>query len=184
MKKLGKLSTKELVTAAVFTAVTVVLAQISIPMPSNVPITLQTFAIALCGYALGAKLGSISVITYLLLGAIGAPVFSNCRGGIGMLFGYTGGFLFGFIPMALLCGLAAHRKVYLALPIGVIGLAICHLLGVAQFSAISSRPFVDSFLLVSLPYLVKDIASVVAAYYLALALRRAIPLISGRKTVS
>ena len=47
-----KISTKELVTAAVFTAVNIVLAQISIPMPSNVPITLQTHAIALCGYAL------------------------------------------------------------------------------------------------------------------------------------
>jgi len=179
-----KISTKELVSAAVFTALTIVLTQISIPMPTNVPITLQTLAIALCGYALGARLGFISVLTYVLLGAVGAPVFSHFRGGIGMLLGYTGGFIIGFIPMALLCGLAARRKAYLALPLGIAGLAVCHLLGVAQFSLVSSRPFLDSLLLVSLPYLVKDIASVLAAYYLALALRRAVPLLNENKQKS
>ncbi|HHU05733.1 MAG TPA: biotin transporter BioY [Clostridiales bacterium] len=179
-----KISTKELVTAAVFTAVNIVLAQISIPMPSNVPITLQTLAIALCGYALGAKLGFISVVSYVLLGAVGAPVFSHFRGGIGMLLGYTGGFIIGFVPMALLCGLAAHRKMFVALPCGLIGLAACHLLGVIQFSIVSSRPFMDSLLLISLPYLIKDVASVLAAYYLALALRRAVPLLSKRKSTS
>jgi biotin transport system substrate-specific component len=179
-----KISTKELVTAAVFTAVNIVLAQISIPKPSNVPITLQTLAIALCGYALGAKLGFISVVSYVLLGAVGAPVFSHFRGGIGMLLGYTGGFIIGFVPMALLCGLAAHRKMFVALPCGLIGLAACHLLGVIQFSIVSSRPFMDSLLLISLPYLIKDVASVLAAYYLALALRRAVPLLSKRKSTS
>jgi len=177
-----KINTKELVSAAVFTAVTAVLSQISIPMPSNVPITLQTFAIALCGYALGVKTGCISVLTYILLGAIGAPVFSQFRGGIGMLFGYTGGFIVGFIPLSLLCGLAAGKKAYLALPLGLIGLAVCHLLGTAQFSLVASRPFLDSLVLVSLPYIVKDIASIIAAYYLAAALRRALPLISKQNS--
>ena len=101
-----------------------------------------------------------------------------------MLLGYTGGFIIGFVPMALLCGLAAHRKMFVALPCGLIGLAACHLLGVIQFSIVSSRPFMDSLLLISLPYLIKDVASVLAAYYLALALRRAVPLLSKRKSTS
>jgi len=182
MKNSNKLSTKELVTSAVFTAVTIILAQISIPMPSGVPITFQTFAIALCGYALGANLGFISLIAYILLGAVGAPVFSNFRGGIGMLTGLTGGFIFGFIPLVLLCGLPARKKMYLALPSGVLGLVLCHALGTAQFSLVASRPVIDSFLLVSLPYLVKDVSSVIAAYYVAAALRRAVPFMREKRS--
>lgn len=182
MRNNNKLSTKELATAAVFTAVTVILAQLSIPMPSGVPITFQTFAIALCGYALGAKLSFISLITYILLGAAGAPVFSNFRGGIGMLAGYSGGFLFGFFPFALLCGLAVRKKVYLALASGLLGLVLCHTLGTLQYSLLASRPLIDSFLLVSLPYLVKDVASVIAAYYVAAVLRRAVPFMKEKRS--
>ncbi|NLL46906.1 MAG: biotin transporter BioY [Clostridiales bacterium] len=183
MKKANRLSTKELVTAAVFTAVTIVLALTSIPMPSGVPLTLQTFAVALCGYTLGAKLGFVSIVTYILLGTAGAPVFSNFRGGIGMLAGYTGGFIFGFIPFVLLCGLSVRRKMYIALPLGALGLMLCHALGVAQFSLVASRPFIDSFVLVSLPYLVKDGASLLTAYYTAIALRRALPFLRERQRV-
>ena len=183
MKKANRLSTKELVTAAVFTAVTIVLALTSFPMPSGVPLTLQTFAVALCGYTLGAKLGFVSIVTYILLGTAGAPVFSNFRGGIGMLAGYTGGFIFGFIPFVLLCGLSVRRKMYIALPLGALGLMLCHALGVAQFSLVASRPFIDSFVLVSFPYLVKDGASLLTAYYTAIALRRALPFLRERQRV-
>jgi len=183
MKKNNGMSTQNLVMAAVFTAVTVVLAQISIPMPSNVPITFQTFAIALCGYALGGRLAFMSIAAYILLGAVGAPVFSNFRGGVGMLMGYTGGFIFGFIPFVLLCGLSARKKIYIALPAGLLGLALCHALGVAQYSYLSSRPFFESFMLVSFPYLVKDVVSVIAAYSVAAALRRAVPFMRARQRV-
>ena len=100
-----RLSIKNMTLAALFAAVITVCSQISIPMPSGVPITLQTFAIALCGYVLGWQLSLVSVAVWMLLGAAGVPVFSNFHGGIGVLLGMTGGFIFGFLPFAALCGL-------------------------------------------------------------------------------
>lgn len=93
-----------------FAAVLAVMSQIAIPMPSGVPMTLQTFAVALAGAVLGWKLGALSALVYLLLGAAGVPVFSGMSGGLGVLLGKTGGFIFGFIFMALLCGLGAAQK--------------------------------------------------------------------------
>ena len=84
--------TLNLTLAALFTAVTAVLSQTAIPTPFDVPLTLQTFAVALCGYTLGIKWGLASILTYILLGTAGVPVFSGFRGGVQVLFGATGGF--------------------------------------------------------------------------------------------
>ena len=84
-----KTNTKTIVMIGMFAAVLAVLSQISIPMPSGVPVTLQTFAVALTGFILGWKYGAISVGIYILLGTVGVPVFSNFSGGLGALFGKT-----------------------------------------------------------------------------------------------
>ena len=76
-------STKTMIITAMFAAVIAVLAQIAFPLPSGVPVTLQTFAVALTGVVLGAKLGTISTFIYILLGAVGVPVFSGLNGGLG-----------------------------------------------------------------------------------------------------
>jgi biotin transport system substrate-specific component len=176
MNKENKFSVKKLTSAALLTAVTIVLAQISVMTPWGVPFTLQTFAIALCGYVLGARMGFTSVMTYIIMGAAGVPVFSNFRGGLSIIFGLTGGFIFGFIPFVLLCGLAVKRKSAVSsILLGVAGLVICHILGVLQFSFITSSNITQSLILVSLPYLIKDFVSVFSAYYLSVALRRTIP---------
>lgn len=174
--KTSKLSIQKLTAAALFTAVTIVLAQISVMTPWGVPFTLQTFAIALCGYVLGARMGLASVITYIIMGAVGVPVFSNFRGGLNMLFGLTGGFIFGFIPFVLLCGIGSVRKsAILKISLGLIGLAICHILGILQFSFITASNLQRTFMLVSFPYLVKDLISVLGAYYLSMVLKRTVP---------
>ena len=131
--KKKKISTKDMVQIAMFTAVVAVLSQIAIPMPSEVPVTLQTLAVALCGYVLGSKKGAVSLLVYALLGAVGAPVFANFKGGLGAIAGPTGGFIWGFIFMA------------------------------AQFAIIKGNGFWSSALLVSVPYLVKDFVSVIIA---------------------
>lgn len=161
-------NTKNLVLAAMFTAVTAILSQTAIPIPGGVPLTLQTFAVALCGYVLGVKWGLASISAYVLLGAVGVPVFSGFKGGIGTLFGTTGGFIFGFIIFALLCGLSHRFKNrILSVLIGIGGMLVCHLCGVIQFSIVYGSNFINSFLLVSLPYLLKDALSVIAAYFLS-----------------
>lgn len=207
--------TRPLVEAALCSAFIVICSQISIPLVSGVPITLQTLAIAFAGYYLGWLYGPLSVLVFLLLGLVGLPVFSNFQAGAGMLFGFTGGFLWGFLPMALLAGLGVRSRriarpdesdatrratrsgeteplphtaqsgtdepsrrrpsVLLALLAGLGGLALCHLCGVLWYGHLAGRSFGEAFLLVSLPYLVKDIASVIGAYFLARLLRRLLP---------
>ena len=101
-----KIRTKQMVLIALMTAVTCVLGPLSIPLPfSPVPISLTNFAIFLAIFVLGMKSGTISFIIYLLLGAIGVPVFSSFRGGLQVLAGPTGGYLIGFIFLALIMGL-------------------------------------------------------------------------------
>ena len=103
MKKITKKSWY--ITAAVMA----VLSQISIPLPTGVPVTLQTFAVALCGYVLGVGMGGSALAVYLALGAVGLPVFAGFSGGVGSFLGVTGGFLWGFFLMSLLCGLGLCR---------------------------------------------------------------------------
>lgn len=149
---------QKLVLTGVFAALLAVLSQVSIPMPSGVPVTLQTFAVALCAYVLGWKLGTLAVAVYLALGAVGLPVFA----------GFSGGFLWGFLLMALLCGLGAQTgKPVFALLLGALGIAVCHFCGVLQYAAVASAPFLESFLLVSAPYLLKDGISLALAYLAA-----------------
>lgn len=177
-KRMGfimKVSTKTIVTVGMFTAVLAVLSILTIPMPSGVPVTLQTFAMALCGYVLGAKKGTLSTVLYVVIGAIGVPVYAGMSGGVGALFGYTGGFIFGFIFMTLLCGLGLSVKnKVLQVVFGLLGLMVCHLFGVIWFSVVAASTFVNSFLVVSVPYLLKDVISVVAAYFVAIAIRKAL----------
>ena len=180
---------KNLVFIALFAAIMAVLSLTSIPMPGGVPITLQTFAVALCGYMLGAWRGLAAVGVYIAIGAVGIPVFSGFRGGFSVLAGATGGFIFGFLAFALLCGLGITvyhgknkvLKAVCALGLGIVGLLICHLLGGLQFGLVTGRKFGEAFLLACLPYIPKDVVSVVLAYFLAAVCRARGLSIDGRK---
>ena len=98
--------TKSITYTALFVAIISVISQIAIPMPSLIPITLQTMIIALAGYLLGLKRGLCAVFVYILLGAVGAPVFSSFQGGFSVIIGHGGGFILGFIPLVILCGIS------------------------------------------------------------------------------
>ena len=153
---------------ALTTAAIAVLSLISIPMPTGVPVTLQTYAVAFAGYFLGARKGTVSVALYVLIGTIGLPVFSGMKGGFSVITGPTGGFIWGFLIFALLCGvMSRNQKSWLPLLLGLIGLAVCHALGTLQYSILSGRPYWEALLLVSLPYWIKDIVSLILAYFAA-----------------
>ena len=133
-----KLNVRTICMIALLTAVTSVLSIMQIPTPWGVPFTLQTAAMALSGYLLGEKYGTVSTILYVLLGTIGVPVFAGMSAGPGVLFGATGGYIFGFIFMTLLCGIGrAHMKkgaagVVWLVVFSALGLAACHILGIIQ----------------------------------------------------
>lgn len=102
--------TLNLTKISLMAAATAVMAQIAIPMPAGVPMTLQTLAVILAGVILGPKLGAASMLIYLLIGAVGLPVFSGLKGGAAMLVGPTGGFIISFPIMAFIIGLGAKSN--------------------------------------------------------------------------
>lgn len=126
----------DMVYVAVFTAIISVLAQISIPLGIIVPFTLQTLGMFLAGAMLGWKRGTLSVILYVLLGAVGLPVFAGFSGGVSVLFGPTGGYIIGFIFTALAVGFMTDklgRKLWVLAVSMVIGLLLCYIFGTAWF---------------------------------------------------
>ena len=111
MRRESRLSVTDVCYIAIMAAVTAVLAQIAIPMPMGVPMTMQTFAVTLCGILLGSRKGAVSMVIYLLIGTAGVPVFSAFTGGgCSALYGPTGGFLVSFPVMAYLIGLGVEWK--------------------------------------------------------------------------
>ncbi|HCC35692.1 MAG TPA: BioY family transporter [Ruminococcaceae bacterium] len=100
--------TRALIRCAVCTALLVVLGVFEIPLPL-IPITLQTFAVTLCGALLCPAEALAATGTYVLLGAVGLPVYSGFTGGLGILAGPTGGFLIGFLPGVFFLSLLLNR---------------------------------------------------------------------------
>lgn len=169
MKK-GVIPVLTLVQTSVLVSLIVVCSQLAIPFPTGVPITLQTFAIALCGFVLGEKKSILAIGVYLLLGVIGIPVFANFKGGPGVLLGLTGGFLWGFFLLAFFCGLSLRFKRAdgkqnrgAAILLCGVGLMLCHGLGVLQFYFLSGNSLLQSFCIASLPYILKDAISILLA---------------------
>ena len=162
-----KIRTKQMVLIALMTAVTCVLGPLSIPLPfSPVPISLTNFAIFLAIFVLGMKSGTISFIIYLLLGAVGVPVFSSFRGGFQVLAGPTGGYLIGFIFLALIMGFALDhfdRKLVPTIIGMIIGMAVCYAFGTVWLAKLLSLSFKEGLMMGVIPYLAGDVAKIIIA---------------------
>ena len=162
-----KIRTKQMVLIALMTAVTCVLGPLSIPLPfSPVPISLTNFAIFLAIFVLGMKSGTISFIIYLLLGAVGVPVFSSFRGGFQVLAGPTGGYLIGFIFLALIMGFALDhfdRKLVPTIIGMIIGMAVCYAFGTVWLAKLLSLSFKEGLMMGVIPYLPGDAAKIIIA---------------------
>lgn len=165
---MNKSKNKKLAISALFTAIIAATAWISVPTPFGVNFTLQIFGVCLAGFMLGAKGGLAATAVYIALGSVGLPVFSSFTGGIGILLGTSGGFLWGFLPLAALCGITinASQKPLKHL-IMVIAVLICHLIGVIQFCFVSGVTILPGFISVSLPFLVKDLIMIFLADFTA-----------------
>lgn len=176
---MNKISIRTICFVGMFAAIVSVLSILTIPTPWGVPFTLQTFAVALAGFVLGKKYGTISTALYVLLGFIGLPVYAGMSAGPSVLFGTTGGYIYGFILMTFFCGLGMELLskragiVWLIL-FSFIGLACCHVLGFIQLSLVLHVDLLYAASVGSVPYLAKDVLSVGAAYVVALAVRRAL----------
>lgn len=131
---------QSMVYIAVFAVLIAVCSWISIP--TLIPFTLQTFAVTLAAGVLGGKRGTLAVLVYILLGAVGVPVFAGFAGGLGILLGTTGGYIVGFIFTALVMWgfeTLLGRKTWVIALSMVLGLAVMYAFGTVWFMVVYAR---------------------------------------------
>ena len=184
-RKGPRLSVIRMTRIAVFAALLCVAAPWSIPI-GPIPLSLATFVVYLTGALLGLVDGTIAVAVYLLLGAVGVPVFSGFTGGIQKLLGVTGGYLVGYLPCVAIVGAAAdHTKKHrwLVAVAMVAGTALLYALGTVWFMLQSGRTLAESMSLCVLPFLPGDAAKIAVASALSIPLRAAMEKLLTRRSL-
>lgn len=169
------IAVRDITKIALMTALTVVCSWITVPY--TVPFTLQTFAVFFALEFAGGKNGGISYLIYIILGGIGVPVFSGFNGGVGHLFGPTGGYLFGFALSCVIFILFENvltRSRAIHASVLAFCLLSCYLCGTLWFSVYTGRALLSSFVLCVLPYVVPDVLKILLACYISYKLRKII----------
>ena len=163
---------KDMTVTALFSALICVAAPWTVPV-GPIPITLATFVIYLSAAVLGAKKGALAVLVYVLLGTVGLPVFTNFEGGLHKLIGATGGYIAGYIPLAVIAGLAADRfeKLWSYVAGMVLGTVALYSLGTAWFMFMTKASLSYSLAVCAVPFLPGDAIKIACASVLATRLR-------------
>ena len=173
-----KTKTYDLAYIAIFAVLIAICSWISIP--AAVPFTLQTFGVFIAVGVLGGKRGSLSVLVFILLGAIGIPVFANFSGGIGVLAGPTGGYIIGFLFSALLMWAMEKlpgKKSVMQIVSMIAGLIVCYAFGTVWFVIVYGRMngpigFTAALASCVVPFIIPDIIKIALAYVLSRKLRK------------
>ena len=172
----SRLRTLDMAYIALFAVLMAVCAWITVPLPKPlVQFTLQTFAMFMALTTLGGRRGLYAMVVYLLLGAVGVPVFSGFRGGLGVLLDTTGGYIIGFAAAALVYWLLT-AKLGDSLPVKiaacVLGLAVCYVFGTIWFMVVYARSTGPVGVMTALgwcvfPYVIPDLLKLVLAVTLS-----------------
>lgn len=184
-RTMGRGRTYDMAYTAVFAVLIAVCSWISIP--TVVPFTLQTFAIFLAVSVLGGRRGTLSIVVYVLLGAVGIPVFAGFKGGIGVLLNTTGGYILGFIFAGLVMWLMERlfgRKLWVQALSMALGMVTYLTVGTAWFMAVylhRTGPVSLGAVLgwCVIPFLIPDIVKLVLALSLGNILRKRLVGIMG-----
>lgn len=170
--------TRDIVYMSVFTAMISICSWISIP--ASIPFTLQTMGVFMTVGLLGGKRGTLTVLTYILLGAIGVPVFAGLTGGISVLLGTTGGYIMGFLLSALLMWgietIMGRNQIVLAFSM-IAGLIVCYAFGTAWFMMIYTQHSgvigLSTVLgLCVIPFIIPDLIKIGVALFLTKRLKK------------
>jgi biotin transport system substrate-specific component len=177
-------NTTYLVLCGLFAALCAICSFITIPLGfTPVPINLATLAVFLAGGILGKKYGTISLVVYVLLGAVGIPVFAGFKGGLGVLAGPTGGYIIGYIAAAFLVGFIVDtaiskldkasfvKSLVINIIAMIIGLAVCYALGTAWFMISTGTGFGAAMVSCVIPFLPGDAMKIALAAILVAKLR-------------
>ncbi|MCR5356470.1 MAG: biotin transporter BioY [Lachnospiraceae bacterium] len=168
-----RINTLDMVYIAIGAALIAVCSWISIPF--TIPFTLQTFAVFTVLLTLGGRRGTLTTLVYVLMGAVGLPVFSGFKGGIGVLLGNTGGYIIGFMFMGLLFSLITDKagndliKMITAL---ILGLVICYAFGTAWFMFVYMKNTGSVGVITVLswcvfPFIIPDLAKMALAVFIS-----------------
>lgn len=158
---------------ALMTAVTCILAPFSVPI-GPVPISLTNLAIYFSLYILDWKKGTLSYLLYLLIGLAGLPVFSGFTGGIGKLAGPTGGYIIGFIPMAVIAGIVIdkfHQR-WIQIAGMIVGTVICYAFGTVWFCLQSGMEVYAALSVCVIPFIPGDLIKIAIAIMIAPEIRK------------
>lgn len=168
--------TVDFIYAAMFAALTAVLGLISIPLPfSPVPVSGQSLGIMLAGSILTIRQAGFSVLTFVLIGAVGVPVFSGLTGGLGVVIGPRGGYYLGFLVGAMVIGLLRGKRDNpwrLALANLVGGVVVVYLFGVAWLSFVTGMGLEKAVMAGALPFIPGDLFKVFAATFIGTAINK------------
>ena len=167
-----RVSVYDLVMVALFAALIVVCAWVTIP--GSVPFTLQTMGVFLAVGLLGGKRGTAAVLVYILLGAVGMPVFSGFSGGVGRLLGTTGGYIIGFLVAALAMWAleAIFGRAKWVLPVSMLlGLLLCYAFGTVWFLVLYTQTkgaisVVSVLSMCVIPFILPDLMKIALALLL------------------
>lgn len=169
--------TYDMVYIGIFTVLIAVCSWISIP--AAVPFTLQTFGVFMAVEVLGGKRGTMAVLVYILMGAVGIPVFAGFQGGIGVIFNTTGGYIVGFLCSALIMWVAESlfgKKPLVRLLSMAAGLIACYVLGTIWFMVVYGRTTGAVGLMTVLgwcviPFIIPDLVKIGLAYFISRKIR-------------
>lgn len=166
---------KMLIICALFAAITAVLAQVSVKIPfSPVPFTGQTLAVGLAATILGSRYGTISMALYLIIGAIGIPVFANMNGGLHVIVGPTGGFITGFIVTAFVIGYILEKTKFnyiVAIIANIIGMFVTLTFGVIQLKFVASLTWTAAIASGATPFLFLGVVKALLAAWIGIIIR-------------
>lgn len=169
--------TYDMVYIGIFAVLIAVCSWISIP--AAVPFTLQTFGVFMAVEVLGGKRGTMAVLVYILMGAVGIPVFAGFQGGIGVIFNTTGGYIVGFLCSALIMWAAESlfgKKPLVRLLSMAAGLIACYVLGTIWFMVVYGRTTGAVGLMTVLgwcviPFIIPDLVKIGLAYFISRKIR-------------
>lgn len=169
-----KITTYQMAVTALMAAVLCVIGPLSVPIGA-IPISLSNFVISLTVWLLGPKFGTLSVAIYLALGAVGMPVFSGYGGGLAKLAGPTGGYLIGYLAMALIGGLFVEKSKGNPVVSGiglVLGVAVSYVFGTAWFVFQMGCELSYALAVCVYPFIAFDLAKVIVACVIGALLRK------------
>lgn len=162
---------KKIAFISMLTAIICVISPFSLPL-GEIPTSLSIMAIlVVCG--LGGIYGSIATVIYIMIGIVGVPVFSGFVGGFGVVLGYTGGFILGYIPLAFIVGITSNKikNSYFNILFMCLGVTTCYFIGTLYYSILTKTPFLVALLVCVVPFVVIDVIKIIIAFLIIKAIK-------------